>query len=400
MRPIKLATTFALLSVVLTGCNEEKADAGKGAQGGERPPTPVSVITMQKGDHELTTILPGRATAYQVADIRPRVTGVIKQVAFREGGTVKAGDLLYKIGDDTYRASVAQAQAALAKAEASVPTAKQNVARYERLVNSGATQIEYDNAKVTLLQAEADVEEAKAALNSAQIDLDLTEIRAPFAGVTSATDFSIGNVVTANQTDKLMTLRQLDPIYIEMTESSSNLLKLRNSIDAGQLNASGSTEVELMLENGYTYPQKGELDMSEMAVSETTGTYSIRALFKNPNDLILPGMYVRAQVSLGHEDGFLIPQLAATRNARGELTAKFVTSDNKVETRVFEDSRASGNSWLVEDGIKDGDKLIVDGFQWIGDGAAVKPVEAEIDDKGIVTETKSEAPEAKSEKKS
>ncbi|MBP1852044.1 efflux RND transporter periplasmic adaptor subunit [Rhizobium halophytocola] len=399
-RSIRLASTLALLSAILVGCNDEKSSGGAPGQGAERPPTPVSVLIMKKGDHELTSVLPGRATAYQVADIRPRVSGVIKKTAFREGSTVKAGDLLYKIEDDTYQASVAEAEATLARAEASVPTAKQNLARYERLVNSGATQIEYDNAKVTLLQAQADVAEAKAALQSAQINLDLTDVRAPFDGVTSASAFSVGNVVTANQTDALMTLRQLDPIYIELTESSTNLLKLKKAIADGQLNQSGSTSISLMLEDGINYPQKGELDMSEMAVSETTGTYSIRALFKNPNELILPGMYVRAQVSLGHEQGYLIPQLAATRNARGELQAKFVTADNKVETRLFENGKTSGNSWIVTDGVKDGDKLIVDGFQWIADGAAVKPVEATVDENGLVVEDKkSEAPEAKSEAK-
>ncbi|MBW8299412.1 MAG: efflux RND transporter periplasmic adaptor subunit [Hydrogenophaga sp.] len=396
-RHLKLTTALLALSAALAGCNdsatESKAPAGAGA---ERPPSPVSVVIMKKGEQPLTTLLPGRATAFQVAEIRPRVSGIIKEIAFKEGGEVKEGDLLYKIEDDTYRAEVAQAEASLSKAEAGVPSAEANLARYERLVGSGATQIEFENAKVTLLQAKADVAQAKAALNSAQINLDLTSIEAPFDGVTSASNFSIGNVVTANQTDALTTLRRLDPIYIELTESSANLLRLKQSIAAGRLNegkSDGTADIHLTLEDGIEYPHVGKLDMSDMAVSETTGTYSIRAVFDNPDDMILPGMYVRASVTVGKENGYLIPQRAAMRDARGELTAKFVNAQNTVETRTFSESVVSGNNWLVTEGINDGDKLIVDGFQWIGDGAPVAPVEATVDAKGLVVEAP-KAPEA------
>lgn len=387
-RRFLLPSLLLLVTATLAGCNDsgdQKAGAGAGA---ERPPSPVSVVVMKKAEQPLTTVLPGRADAFQTAAIRPRVSGVIKEIAFREGSEVKQGDLLYKIEDDTYRAEVAQAKASLAKAEASVPSAQANLARYERLVGSGATQIEFENAKVTLLQAQADVAQAKAALNAAEINLDLTEIEAPFEGVTSASAFSIGNVVTANQAETLMTLRRLDPIYIELTESSANLLRLREAIEAGRVSQEGGTiaDIRLTLEDGTQYPLVGKLDMSEMAVSETTGTFSIRALFENPDNLILPGMYVRATVVVGKESGYLIPQRAATRNARGEVTAKFVNAQNIVETRTFVHSQVSGNNWLVSEGINDGDKLIVDGFQWIGDGAPVQPVEATVDEQGLVVE--------------
>ncbi|MCM2398007.1 efflux RND transporter periplasmic adaptor subunit [Rhizobium sp. S95] len=395
-RRIHLTSAIVLLTAVIAGCSDS-GSSGKnaGSAGAERPPSPVSVVAMKKAEHPLSSLLPGRADAFQTADIRPRVSGVIKQIAFKEGSEVNEGDLLYKIEDDTYRAEVAQAQASLAKAEASVPTAQSNLARYERLVNSGATQIEYENAKVTLLQAQADVAQAKAALNAAEINLALTDIKAPFEGVTSVSTFSIGNVVTANQTDKLTTLRRLDPIYIDLTESSANLLRLREAITAGRVNQPGGqiADIRLTMEDGTQYPIIGKLDMSEMAVSETTGTFSIRAVFDNPDNLILPGMYVRASVTVGKENGYLIPQRAATRNARGELTAKFVNAQNVVETRVFEQSSVSGNNWLVADGIADGDKLIVDGFQWIGDGATVAPVEATVDENGFVVEAP-KAPEA------
>ncbi|MBP1847058.1 membrane fusion protein (multidrug efflux system) [Rhizobium petrolearium] len=377
-----------LFSAALAACSDsgQQQSAGGAPQ---RPPQPVSVVTLQKSEQPLTTVLSGRAEAFQSADIRPRVGGVIKQIAVKEGSFVKAGDLLYKIEDDTYLASAAEAQAALERSEVSVPAAEANLQRYERLANSGASQKEYEDARTTLLQARASVSEARAALQTAQINLGLTEVRAPFDGVTSATRFSVGNVVTASQTDALMTLRQINPIYIELNESSVNLLRLRTAIAAGNHDRRENdeiTQIRLTLEDGSDYPHIGKLDMSEMAVSTTTGTVSIRTLFDNPDNLILPGMFVRATITVGRETGYLIPQRAASRNANGELTAQFVTADNKVETRTFRSSQLSGNNWLVTDGVSDGDKLIVDGLQWITDNATVNPVPAEIDSKGFVIE--------------
>lgn len=384
---LKITSFLLLATVALSACSDsETAENAPATSAPARPPAPVSVVEMKKAEQTLTTNLPGRASAFQTAEIRPRVSGVIQEIAFKEGSEVKEGDLLFKIEDNTYRADVAQAQASLQRAKAGIPTAQSNLARQERLVGSGATEVALENARVTLLQAQADVAQTEAALRSAEIQLDLTEIRAPFEGVTTASRYSIGNVVTANQADTLMTLRRLDPIYIDLTESSVNLLRLREAIRAGRINANEDerADIKLTLENGLEYPVTGKLDMSEMAVSETTGTFTIRALFENPDDLILPGMYVRATVTVGTEQGYLIPQRAATRNASGELTAKFVTADNKVETRTFDESQVSGNNWLVTTGINDGDKLIVDGFQWIGDGASVQPVPATVNDKGLV----------------
>ncbi|SPZ36738.1 RND multidrug efflux membrane permease [Agrobacterium tumefaciens] len=191
--------------------------------------------------------------------------------------------------------------------------------------------------------------------------------------------------MTANQTTALTTLRRIDPIYIDLMESSINLLRLKKAISSGQLGGdTKETGIHLTLEDGTEYKHDGKIDMSDMAVSETTGTFSIRALFDNPDDLLLPGTYVRATLTIGKEKGFRIPQRAASRNANGELTAKFVTAENKVETRTFPSSQQSGNAWLVTENVKDGDKLIVDGFQWIADGATVAPVEVTIDDRGIV----------------
>lgn len=386
--------TTLLMAGILAGCSDSDEKKGAGAQKNQRPPSPVSVVTMKTNEYPLTTVLPGRASAFQTAEIRPRVTGIIREVPFKEGSEVKQGDILYQIEDNTYMAEVAQARASVAKAEASIPSAKANLARYERLVNSGATQIEYENAKVTLLQAEADVAQSNAALETAEINLDLTKIRAPFDGITSSTNVSIGNVVTANQTTALTTLRRIDPIYIDLIESSANLLRLRNAVASGRLAGEKNTDIRLTLEDGTEYSQTGKVDMSDMAVSETTGTFAIRALFENPNDLILPGTYVRATLTIGKEQGFLIPQRAATRNAAGELEAKFVGAENKVETRVFPKSQQSNNAWLVTEGVKDGDKLIIDGFQWIANAAVVNPVEATIDERGIAVPQQQAQPPA------
>ncbi|MDO1584831.1 efflux RND transporter periplasmic adaptor subunit [Rhizobium oryzicola] len=377
-----------MLSLALASCSDQGKGAGQaGAGAPARPPSPVSVLIMKKTEQPLTTVLSGRAEAFQSADIRPRVGGIIKQIAIKEGSFVKAGDLLYKIDDDTYRAAFAESQAALEKAEVSVPAAEANLQRYERLANTGATQKDYETARTTLLQAQASVAQAKATLQTAQINMQLTEVRAPFDGVTSATNFSVGNVVTASQTNSLMTLRQIDPIYIRLNESSVNLLRLQKAIANGKLqtkDADAKTDIRLQLEDGSDYPQIGKLDMSEMAVSTTTGTVSIRTLFDNPKNLILPGMYVRATITVGKETGYTIPQRAAGRNANGDLTAKFVTAENKVETRTFRSSQISGNNWLVTDGINDGDRLILDGFQWITDNATVNPIPADVDAKGFV----------------
>ncbi|MBT9372752.1 efflux RND transporter periplasmic adaptor subunit [Rhizobium sp. CSW-27] len=388
-----------MLSLALASCNDQgKSSGGAGAPGAaqQRPPAKVSVVTLTQAEQPLTRVLPGRAVAFRTAEVRPRVNGMIEEIAFKEGSEVKAGDILYKIDDETYAAALEEARATLAKAEASVPSAEANFNRYERLVNSGATQIEYENARVALLQARADVAQARAALQTSEINVSYTTIRAPFDGVTTISNVSIGNIVTANQTTALTTLRQLDPIYVDLTDSAANLLELRAAIAAGRLKGNATqADITLALEDGTQYPRTGKLDMAELAVSETTGTYQIRAVFDNPDNLILPGMYVRATVIVGYENGFLIPQRAATRNPNGTLTALFVGKDNKVESRTFDNSQLSGNNWLVTSGVSDGDRLIVDGLQKIAPGAPVEPVNATINAQGFVVEAPAPTPAAK-----
>jgi membrane fusion protein (multidrug efflux system) len=387
IRRFLLVSSALAIGGVLAACSDsgKTPAAGAGGAGAAQQAAAVGVITLKKGDFPVTTILPGRAEAFQAADIRPQVSGLIRDITFREGGEVKKGDVLYQIEDAPYVAAVAQARAAIAKAEASVPSAQSNFDRYQRLVGSGATQIELETARTNLLQAQAEVESAKAALSAAEIDLDHTKIVAPFDGVIDQTAYNVGNVVSANQTTALTTVRQLDPAYILLTESSTNLLRLRSAIADGEIKGtSGNDAFRLILENGKEYDQKGTLDMSKSVVSETTGTFTIRVRFPNPDRIILPGMYVRATLELGSENGFALPQLATSRNANGELSAQFVSADGKVENRIFENASPSNNAWLVTEGVKDGDQLIVSGLQSITAGMPVKPTEMKINDKGIV----------------
>ena len=386
IRRALLISSALALGALLAACSDSGSKpAGNAGAAAAPQAAPVGVVTLKKDTFPITTILPGRAETFQTADIRPQVNGLIREIAFREGGEIKKGDLLYQIEDAPYIAIVEQAKAAISKAEASVPSAESNLERYQRLVGSGATQIEYETAKTTLLQAKAEVESAKAALSAAQIDLDHTRIIAPFDGVIDQTAYNIGNVVSANQTTALTTLRQLDPIYISLTESSTNLLKLRDAVAAGNIKDEGKNiAFHLILEDGKEYNQQGKLDMSKQVVSETTGTFIIRVLFPNPDRIVLPGMYVRATVELGAEAGYALPQLATSRDANGRLTAQFISADGKVETRAFENSSPSNNSWLVTEGIKDGDQLIVSGLQSITSGMPVKPVPLKINDNGVV----------------
>ncbi|MBX5131548.1 efflux RND transporter periplasmic adaptor subunit [Rhizobium lentis] len=384
IRRAVLISSALMAGALLGACSDNAGKPAGNAGAAAQQATPVGVIALAKASFPITTILPGRAEAFQTADIRPQVSGIIREIAFKEGGEIKKGDLLYQIEDAPYIAAVEQAKAAISKAEASVPSAESNLERYQRLVGSGATQIEYETARTTLLQAKAEVESAKAALTAAQIDLDHTKIVAPFDGVIDQTAYNIGNVVSANQTTALTTIRQLDPIYISLTESSTNLLRLRDAMAAGDIKGAENVAFHLILEDGKEYSQQGKLDMSKQVVSETTGTFIIRVLFPNPDRIVLPGMYVRATVELGAETGYALPQLATSRDANGRLTAQFVSADGKVETRAFENSSPSNNSWLVTEGIKDGDQLIVTGLQSVTAGMPVKPVPMKINDNGVV----------------
>lgn len=379
----KLAVMLALVAA-LAGCS----DSGNGSSAGKpnaMPAPTVGVIALKSASQPVTVTLPGRAVAFRAADIRPQVGGMIKSIDYKEGSEVKKGDQLFKIEDDSYVAALAEAKAALVKAQAGVPSAQANFDRYQKLVTGGgATQIELDSAKVTLLQAQADVASAEAALKSAMINLDHTVITAPFDGLADVSALSIGNLVTASQTTALTTVRQIDPIYVELTDSSVNLLKFRAERQSGAIKRPEyDFPIHLTLEDGKAYDQAGTFDVPIPTVSQTTGSFTIRASFPNPGRVIMPGMYVRATLTVGQKQGFLIPQRAASRNSDGNLTARFVGAESKVETRRFPEAVASGNSWLVTSGVTDGDQLIVDGLQSISDGMVVKTMPVKIDENGV-----------------
>jgi len=372
------AALFAVCA--LAGCNAQD-HAGPPPPSGVK--TQVSVVTLHPQSVTITAELPGRTTASYVAEVRPQVSGIIQKRMFQEGSEVKEGESLYKIDPAAYQASYDSAVASLQKADAALPSAEAKVERYKNLIKQNAiSKQDLDDAMASLAQAKAEVASAKASVASALINLNFTTITAPISGRIDKSTLTPGALVTASQTTILTTIRTLDPINVDVTQSSTNLLNLRQAIKAGRVKVSGdNVSVKLKLENGSIYPLNGKLEFTESAVSETTGTYSVRAVFPNPDRMLLPGMYVRALVEQGvAPNSFLVPQRAVTHNAKGEPTALFVNKEGKVEERVLTVSQSVGNNWLVSSGVSDGDRVIVEGSQFVRPGQDVDAVEVIIDD--------------------
>ncbi len=381
MRARSVGALFAIgMALLAAACTKEQ---NQGAPAGAMPKPQVSVVTLQPQSVAITTELPGRTTASLVAEVRPQVSGIIQKRLFTEGGEVKAGDILYQIDPASYQAAYDSAAADLQKAEAAVPSAQSKVTRYQGLIKQNAvSKQDLDDAVASLAQANAGVAAAKAALETARINLDYTKIRAPIGGRIDKSALTPGALVTASQDTALTTIRTLDPINVDVTQSSTNLLNLRQAIKDGRIRISGAdVTVRLKLENGTIYDQTGTLEFAESAVSETTGTFTLRARFPNPDRLLLPGMYVRALVEEGvAPNSFLIPQRAVTRNAKGQATGLFVNAANKVEERVLDVRQSVGNNWLVSSGVSAGDRIIVEGSQFVRAGQDVEPVDAVIDE--------------------
>lgn len=383
---------FLLVAALLAGCSSEQ-------QGGGPPPQPgpveVAVIELRSQSVPRTIELPGRVVAYATAEVRPQVDGIVRKVAFREARAVAAGDVLYELDDRRFQAAIAAAEAAVKKAEAATAAARASFDRTERLAATNAVSAQaLDDARSSLLQAQADEEVAKAERDTARINLDNTILRAPIDGVIGVSTVSIGALVTANQTSALATIRQIDPVYVDLVDSSANFLRIRDEVEAGQLGREQGVAppVALTLENGRAYEGKGEMKLADMVVSQTSGTFSLRATFPNPDRVLLPGMFVRAQVDLGAmPNAFLVPQRAVQRSTSGEPTLYVASDDGKAELRAITTGGSIGNDWIVVDGIADGDRLILDGFQKISDGAAISPVEATIDEDGVVRQVISAA---------
>ncbi len=371
-----------LVSVLLAGVLS--ACSGGGDQAAAPPPVPaVGVVTLAVQPVTMTAELSGRTAAFMVAEVRPQISGIVQKRLFDEGAQVKAGQVLYQIDAAPYRAAFDSASAALAKAQASQATLKLQAQRYAELSQIDAvSKQENDDAQAAVLQADAEVAAASAALQTARINLDYTRITAPIDGQVSTSTVTPGALVTANQAEALTTVRQLDPIYVDITQSSAEMLALRRRIAGGQVQRedADTIKVSLRLEDGGGYEHDGRLAFTGVAVDESTGTVRLRALFPNPDGMLLPGMYVRALVEQGIDrEGLRVPQQGVTHNARGEAIALVVKDDNTVEQRVIEAASAIGDQWIVTSGLKPGERVIVEGLQKARVGAAVQPVPADGD---------------------
>lgn len=361
----------------LSACGQAAPPAG--AAPGAAPPAKVGVVTLQPQRVALNAELAGRTVAYQTAEVRPQVTGIVKTRAFTEGSDVRAGQLLYQIDPASYEAALDSARAALARAEATAASARLKAGRYDELagIDAVAKQLR-DDTQAALKQADADVAAARAALRSAQIDLDRTRVAAPIAGRIGRSAVTPGALVTANQAGAMATLQQLDPIYVDVTQTSAELLRLQRDLAEGRLqrDAAGQARVKLLLEDGSTYAQEGQLQFSELQVDPASGSVTLRAKFPNPKRQLLPGMYVRAQVQSGVQgQALLVPQAAVSRDARGNATA-MVVKNGKAEARPLQTGAVVNGQWLVTAGLAAGDQLIVDGLQRLRPGTPVQATPA------------------------
>jgi len=370
LRRQALLPTLLSSLVVLTACGQSTAQTAPAATAVE-----VGVVTLTTQDVKLQTELPGRTVAFQTAEIRPQVGGIILKRQFTEGGAVTAGDALYQIDPASFAATVQSAKASVAKAEADLQQAKAKASRYQQLIKQRlVSQQDFDEIQANFQQRQAEVAAAKAQLTSAQIQLDYSSIKAPISGQISKSSVTAGALVSAGQATALATIAQLDPIYVEVTQSSAELLKLKKSLASGAL-GQGSTNVSLKLEDGSQYPLQGQLQFAEVTVDASTGSVVLRAEFANPQQLLLPGMYVRATIdSAVKSAAVLAPQRGISRNAKGEATAMVVNKEGIAELRLVNASRTIGDQWLIETGLNAGEQLIVEGLQKIRPGSPVKAV--------------------------
>ncbi|MBQ4833721.1 efflux RND transporter periplasmic adaptor subunit [Pseudoalteromonas sp. MMG010] len=359
-------------TTTLSGCDENTAQQSATPQA-----VPVGVINLKSQTTTLTTELPGRVSAFQIAQIRPQVTGIIQSRLFTEGSVVSKGQALYQIDPATFEAQVAVSEAAVARAQASIAINKSKAERYKELLKIKAvSQQDYDEADGAYKQANAELLTAKAQLQTAKINLDYSLVSSPISGQISKSDVTVGALVSANQASVLATVTQLDPIYVDLTQASSELTKLKQALASGSLSIDEvkQTQVKLKLEGGSEYAHTGTLQFSEVSVNPGTGSVTLRAKFPNPEQLLLPGMYVRAEVVEGvKNDAILAPQRGISRNNKGQATAMVVTKDNTVQSKVLKVDRTIGSNWLVSEGLNEGDKLIVEGLQKIRPGALVNP---------------------------
>ncbi|ERH65261.1 multidrug transporter [Pantoea dispersa EGD-AAK13] len=375
---------------MLTGCDDNKSQ-----QAAQQQPPEVGVVTLKNEPLKITTELPGRTSAFRVAEVRPQVSGIILKRNFVEGSDVKAGDSLYQIDPATYQAAYDSAKGDLAQAQANARVAQLTVNRYKPLLGTKyISQQDYDNAAATAAQTAAAVQAAQANVETARINLAYTKVTSPISGRIGKSSVTEGALVSNGQTTALATVQQLDPMYVDVTQSSDDFLRLRGELESGQLKQNdGKANVTLLMQNGSAYSQQGTLEFSDVTVDETTGSITLRAIFPNPDHRLLPGMFVRARLDEGtNPTALLVPQTGVTRTPTGEATAMVVGADNKVEVRKITANQAFGDKWLVTDGLKEGDRVITVGIQRAKPGAQVTPQEVKDDAKA--------APESQSAKSS
>lgn len=358
---------------ILAGC-QNSGTKGPGQAG----PPEVAVVEVKPERVAITTELPGRTSAWLIAEVRPQVGGIIQSRPFTEGSDVKAGDVLYQIDPATYQAAWDSAKAQLARAEANISTTRVRAERYKELVEIKAvSRQEYDDAAAALKQAEAEIAAGKAAVETARINLAYTKVTAPIAGRIGRSSVTVGALVMAGQGMPLATIQQIDPVYVDVTQSSASLLRLQQSMASGTLkrDSANRAKVKLILEDGTPYPLEGALQFKDITVDPTTGSYILRIVFPNPKRILLPGMFARAILEEGvNEQAILVPQQGVGRDPKGNPTALIVDAEGKVQQRTLTLDRTIGDQWLVSAGLAPGDRVIVEGVQKVRPGASVKAV--------------------------
>ncbi|EPC4054708.1 TPA: multidrug efflux RND transporter periplasmic adaptor subunit VmeA [Vibrio parahaemolyticus] len=367
-------TTLSLLiasSLFMAGCQPSQEGTEQG--GGAAPATEVNVLTVEPVRQALTVELPGRSRAFKEAEVRPQVTGIISERNFVEGGVVEKGQSLYQIDDSSFQADLLSAEAELIRAQASEESTFATVKRYRALITKKSiSQQDLDEAEAAYKEAKAQVLVAKAKINTAKINLTYTRVKAPISGVISKSNVTAGALVTANQADKLTTIQQLDPINVDIVQSSAQLLRLKAALSQGHMQEDQSAQVVLTLEDGSTYEHKGTMKFTEVNVDESTGSVTLRAEFPNPDGLLLPGMFVRATVITGVDpSAILIPQNTVTRDATGKASVMTVSADNTVAITPVITAEVIDNQWRIIDGLKAGDQVITAGLQKVRPGSPV-----------------------------
>ncbi|MBB6209393.1 efflux RND transporter periplasmic adaptor subunit [Novispirillum itersonii] len=375
-RPLfPVAIPLALASALILAACDEAPKQQAAAPGGGMPPVEVAVITATPSNVPVTTDLPGRTTAFRVAEVRPQVSGIVLKRLFEEGSDVQAGQQLYQIDPAPYQAVVQSAQADLVKARASLKSVEAKAARYAELVKINAvSRQDYDDVIASLDQAKAQIQVAQAAIDTARINLDYTKVYAPIAGRIGKSAVTEGALVTANQTTSMALITQLDPIYVDLNQSSADLMRMKQAAAAGSVQRKDAAPVTLLLDGvSKPYAHTGELKFSDVTVDESTGSVQVRAVFPNPDRDLFPGLFVRARIEQGVRDNvFLIPQQAVVRTPAGATQVWVVNADNTVAPRPVETTQAAGDSWIVTGGLTAGDKVVTAGIQKIKPGATVR----------------------------